>query len=179
MPDGKGQNLSKRLSVRHVDATSEIDVAQGFEENPITLNEEEAALLAEEVEAAQTFLPNTDAVEQLKKACQVRVLTPDVQRLAGEIILASLKGGRARKLYLAEGEQVLTALLRKTPQGRQLEDQLSSLNKALSPLKGKQIDQIRVGMRTAGHYTLTLAVEGINFTLFITPEGVALESIGI
>jgi hypothetical protein len=181
MDEARGPGAGRRLSARnlHIDP-AEVGAPTSEEAtDPVVLDEEEASLLAEEAKAASAFLTDTESIKRLLAACKEGVLPPDLQHLAGQITLASLKGGRARKLYLAEGERVLTGLLRKTPQGRSLEHQVLSLNRALSALRGRRVDAVRLAMRTAGHFTLTIEAEGVALTLFLTPEGVSLESVGV
>ncbi|MGH8910452.1 MAG: hypothetical protein ACRD0K_29155 [Egibacteraceae bacterium] len=89
----------------------------------------------------------------------------------------TLRTGRARGLYLAEGERILTGLLRRTPRGRQLAADLADVNQALRILTGHPLDSVNVRMRTIGHYTITLQSPAATLTLAIHPNGARLESL--
>lgn len=93
------------------------------------------------------------------------------------ILLASLQGGRARQLYKAEGERLLTRLLLRTPGGQRLQGNLDAVNQALRVLGGRQLDQVKVAMRAPGHFTVSLQTEGVGLVLAVRPDGVAVESL--
>lgn len=95
--------------------------------------------------------------------------------MLADILLASIQGGRARRLYRAEGEQLLTRLLLKSPRGQQLQAQLDAVNTALRSLEDKPLEKARVAMRAPGHFTVTLASQGFAITLAVRPDGVSLD----
>jgi hypothetical protein len=101
----------------------------------------------------------------------------DLLDVFADILLASLQGGRARRLYRAEGERILTRLLMRTPRGQQMQGQLDSVNTALAELGGQRLEEARVGMRAPGHFTVTLASERFSITLAIRPDGVSVDSL--
>lgn len=145
----------------------------------IALSEEEAALVAEEalhlagvLSAAQR--PRALALVQAARTGAVAADLVDV--LEGVVVLA-LQTGRARRRYLAEGERLLTDVLRRTPRGRDLQDQLAAVNGALRALAGRRLDGVRVELRTLGRFTVALQCEGVSLTLAVHADGVWVESV--
>lgn len=95
------------------------------------------------------------------------------------ILEIALQTGRARTLYRAEGERILTAVLRRTPRGRQLAANLDGVNEALRVVTGHPLEGVQVRMRTLGHYTITIQSPAANLTLAIRPDGVEVESVTV
>jgi hypothetical protein len=91
----------------------------------------------------------------------------------------ALQTARARQLYRAEGERILTGLLRRTPRGKELAGQLDDVNSALRALAGQQLQGVQVRMRTLGHYTITLTTDGTSLTLAVRPDAVNVESVEV
>jgi hypothetical protein len=102
-------------------------------------------------------------------------LIPQLESLL-ELVLQT---ARARKLYRAEGERVLTGLLRRTPRGRELGAHLNAVNKALTALTGHTLNGARVGMRTLGHFTVTLQTDAGTLTLAVRPDSLNVESVAV
>jgi hypothetical protein len=88
-----------------------------------------------------------------------------------------VQGGRARHLYKAEGERLLTRVLLRTPGGQRLQENLDAVNQALRALGGRHLDQVRVAMRAPGHFTVSLQTEGVGLVLVVRPDGVGVESL--
>lgn len=143
------------------------------------LSSEEAEIVAAEAAAAAGVLEGArrhQATDLAREAPSGEV--PDSLLGALEkIVLASLQGGRARHLYKAEGERLLTRVLLRTPGGQQLSHDLDAVNQALRSLGGRQLDQVRVAMRTPGHFTVSLQTDGVGLVLVVRPDGVAVESL--
>ncbi len=95
------------------------------------------------------------------------------------ILELALQTGRARKLYRAEGERILTGVLRRTPRGRELTARLGTVNKALQVVAGQRLDAVTVRMRTLGHYTLTIQSPAATLTLAVRPDGVEIEAVAV
>ncbi|HLI15183.1 MAG TPA: hypothetical protein VKV23_03900 [Acidimicrobiales bacterium] len=144
---------------------------------PLLLDEEEAELVTVEAEAAARVLPEPRRSEaaRIAEAARRGEVPAALGAALGELLEASLAGGRARRLHLAEGERVLTGVLRRTPVGRALAERLEELNEALGALVGRRLEAVAAGMRTAGHYTLTIRCDGVGVTLAVGPRGVELE----
>jgi len=147
----------------------------------LTLTEEERSLLQSELaallpalsgERRETYQALADAVERGTVPTELLPLLEGVTKLA-------LETGRARRLYRAEGEQILTELFRKTPSGQELTRHLQEVNKALSVLQGQTLQSIRVAMRTLGHFTVTVETEAATVTLAIRPDAVTVDSVSV
>ena len=145
----------------------------------LELSPEEADLVAAEATAAAGVLEGPRQEQALDLAREAgRGEVPDNLLTTMERILgASLQGGRARHLYQAEGERLLTRLLLRTPGGQRLQEGLDAVNQALRSLSGRHLDQVRVAMRTPGHFTVSLQTEGVGLVLVVRPDGVAVESL--
>jgi hypothetical protein len=145
----------------------------------LQLSPEEAELVVAEATGAARVLEGPrrqQAVDLAREAGGGQV--PDELLTALERILAaSLQGGRARHLYKAEGERLLTRLLARTPGGERLQADLDAVNRALRSLAGRQLDAVSVAMRTPGHFTVSLQTEGVGLVLVVRPDGVAVESL--
>ncbi|HEY8475369.1 MAG TPA: hypothetical protein VIN09_00725 [Chloroflexota bacterium] len=148
---------------------------------PVDLGEEERDLLTRELEALLPELPASrrqayaDLVAAVARGSVPGHLVPLLER----VVAVALEGGRARRVYRAEGERVLTELFARTPRGQALVLHLEEVNRALASLAGRPLHRVRVGMRTLGHYTITLDVEGATITLAARPDGVAVESVAV
>jgi hypothetical protein len=146
---------------------------------PLRLDEEEAELLAAEAQAASRVLdePRRSQARDLAAVTAAGEVPEELVDVLGQIVMASLQGGRARRLYRAEGERVLTRLLLKTPRGQELQASLDAVNLALKALAGERLQQVRVAMRTPGNFTVSLQGERFSIVLSVRPDGVAVESL--
>lgn len=146
---------------------------------PLPLDGEEAELVAAEGVAACRVLgePLRSEAGRLAEAARAGLVPAELLGVLGQVLLASLQGGRARRLYRAEGERVLTGLLLRTPRGQEIKASLDAVNAALAPLAGERLESLRVSMRTPGHFTLSVNCGRFALTLSVRPEGVAVESL--
>jgi len=145
----------------------------------LELSEEEADVVVAEATAAAGVFEGTSREQALGVAREAGrgQLPDDLVPALERIITASLQGGRARHLYKAEGERLLTRLLLRTPAGRQLQEDLDAVNRALRSLGGRHLEGVNVAMRTPGHFTVSLQTEGVGVVLVVRPDGVAVESL--
>lgn len=145
----------------------------------LQLSPEEAEIVATEAAAAARVLEGSRKENALQLAEQARAgEVPDGLLTALErIITASLQGGRARQLYKAEGERLLTRLLLRTPGGIRMQENLEAVNQALHSLAGRRLDDVSVTMRAPGHFTVSLSTEGVGLVLAFRPDGVGVESL--
>lgn len=146
---------------------------------PLALSSEEAELLAAEALSASRVLaePRRSEAARLAEAARSGEVPPELLGILGQIAVASLQGGRARRLYRAEGERLLVRLLLRTPAGREMQVQLDQVNKALALLADQRLEEARVTMRTPGSFTLGLRTAGFAITVAFGPDGVAVESL--
>jgi hypothetical protein len=148
-------------------------------EQTLELSAEEAELVATEAAAAAGVLGGEGREQALRIAelANERQLPEELLPPLERILTASLQGGRARKLYKAEGERTLVRLLMRTPGGEQLQANLDSVNRALRSLAGRRLDGVRVAMRAPGHFTISLQSEGVGLVLAVRPDGVGVETL--
>ena len=145
----------------------------------LELSPEEAEIVAAEASAAAAVLEGTRKEQALDLAREAGggEVPDDLLTVLDRILSASLQGGRARHLYKAEGERLLTRVLSRTPGGQRTQENLDAVNQALGSLPGRSLDDVRVAMRTPGHFTVSLQTEGVGLVLVVRPDGVAVESL--
>ncbi len=147
----------------------------------LTLSPEEQELLAAEVQALLPHLPaeRRAAYQDLARAVARGEIPPAQVGLLEQVLALTLTSGRARQRHRAEGERILTDLFQRTPRGQALLQHLEEVNRALRALAGRPLHSVRVGLRTLGHLTLTLEVEGATLTLAVRPDSVQVESLAV
>lgn len=145
----------------------------------LELSPEEADIVASEATAAAGVLdgPRKEQALDLAREARRGQLPENLLTTLERILTASLQGGRARHLYKAEGERLLTRLLLRTPEGQRLQDDLDAVNQALRSLAGRLLDEVSIAMRAPGQYTVTLQTEGVGLVLAVRPTGIAIESL--
>jgi hypothetical protein len=145
----------------------------------LQLSPEESDLVAAEAAAAARVLegPRQEQALDIAREAGSGELPDNLLTALERILTASLQGGRARHLYKAEGERLLTRVLSRTPGGKRLQEDLDAVNQALGTLAGRHLDQVRVAMRTPGHFTVSLQTDGVGVVLVVRPDGVAVESL--
>ncbi len=150
-------------------------------EEPLALTAEEKELLALELAALVPALAGErrQRYEALARAVQEGQVPPELLPPLEGLLDLALETGRARALYRAEGERVLTELFHRTPRGRELARHLEEVNRALAALRGRTLRAVRVGMRTLGHFTIALETEGAGVTLAVRPQGITVESVSV
>lgn len=148
---------------------------------PVVLDDDERELVDLELQALlpalvgerrERYLALADAVEDGE-------VPADLVGHLQSLLELALQTARARKLYRAEGEKVLTGLFKRTPAGRDLTSQLADINGALRGVAGRELRSARVGMRTLGHFTITLTTEAATVTLAVRPDGMNVESLEV
>lgn len=150
-------------------------------EQDIVLDDDERELVALELD---TLLPalrgeRRERFERLHAAVATGRVPADLAPALSSLVELTLQTARARQLYRAEGERILTGLLRRTPRGRELAHQLQDVNSALRALSGHSVDSVNVRMRTIGHFTVTIATDAATLTLAVRPDTVNVESVAV
>lgn len=145
----------------------------------ITLSDEEAAVVAAEAAAAARVYgePRATDARRLAEAAAEGTIPADLVDTFEQLALASLQGGRARKLYRAEGEGQLNRVLGRTPAGRARKRDLAEINQALGALAGRQLQGVEVGTRTPGNHMIRLKTDGVTITLGMSVAGLTVESV--
>jgi hypothetical protein len=148
---------------------------------PLVLDADERDLVDQELRALLPALAGARRERYLALAAAVDegAVPADLVGHLESLLELALQTARARKLYRAEGEQVLTGLFRRTPAGRDLASQLADINGALRGVAGRRLQGARVGMRTLGHFTVTLTTDEAKVTLAVRPDGVNVESLEV
>lgn len=146
---------------------------------PITLSEDEREIVELELRALLPALSDERraSYEALREAVASGDVPADHVGELESVVVLALQTARARTLYRAEGETILTGLFRRTPRGKELSQQLADVNAALRALNGKEVTGVTVRMRTLGHFTIAIDTEGANLTLAVRADGVRLESV--
>ncbi len=147
----------------------------------VVLDDEERELVQHELDALLPALTGERRLhyEQLGDAVMSGSIPPQSVPLLESLLELALQTARARKLYRAEGERILTRLFRRTPRGRELTELLEQVNRALVALTGNTLNRAQVGMRTLGHFTLTIETDAASITLAVRPDSVNVESVSV
>lgn len=151
------------------------------DQDGIALRDDERELIALETGALLPALKGAkrERYEALAAAVEAGTVPADITPVLEAVVELSLQTGRARRLYRAEGERLLTNVYRRTPRGRELAAELDMINKALRVVAGETLDSATVRMRTLGHFTITLSSPAATLTLAVRPDGVAVESVAV
>lgn len=144
---------------------------------PVTLDDDEQELVALELGDLLASSGGRERYGALADAVDDGTVPLPLTGALAALLEFSLQTGRARALYTAEGERILTGLYRRTPEGKVASAQIASVNGALRALVGEPLEQVRVAMRTVGHYTLTLSTGAGQVTLAVRPDGVEIHSV--
>lgn len=145
----------------------------------IDLSDDEAVLVIAEANAAARVLPEparADAAAIAEQAADGLVPAGLVDSLE-YVLTTSLAGGRARRLYTAEGEKALAAVLARTPGGKARREALGEVNRALAALQGRELNGVTVKTRVPGSHTLAIQTDGATITLGFSTAGVTVESV--
>jgi hypothetical protein len=147
----------------------------------LELDDAERELVAAEVAALLPALSEErrPGYEALADAADEGSVPPELVVHLQSLLELALQTARARKLYRAEGEKILTGVFRRTPAGRALTRQLGDINGALRAVADHELRSARVGMRTLGHFTVTLRTDEATLTLAVRPDGMNVESVEV
>ena len=147
----------------------------------LELGDEERELVEAELAALLPALSGArrEGYEALAAAVADGNVPPELAVHLQSLLELALQTARARKLYRAEGEKILTGVYRRTPAGRALSRQLGDINTALKAVAGHELRSARVGMRTLGHFTVTLRTDEVTLTLAVRPDGMNVDSVEV
>lgn len=147
----------------------------------LQLDEDERELVGLELQAMLPGLKGErrERYQALADAVENGAIPEDLQPQLESVLSITLQTARARQMYRAEGEKILTGLYKRTPGGRELRDHLGEINKALTSLTGHELTSAKVRMRTLGHFTVSLQTDAARITLAVRPEGVNIESVAV
>ncbi|HSJ44770.1 MAG TPA: hypothetical protein VK923_08835 [Euzebyales bacterium] len=148
---------------------------------PLELDDDEQEIVEAELAALLPALSGArrEGYEALAAAVADGSVPPELVVHLQSLLELALQTARARKLYRAEGEKILTDVFRRTPAGRALARQLGDINAALKAVASHELRSARVGMRTLGHFTVTLRTDQATLTLAVRPDGMNVESVEV
>ena len=149
-------------------------------EPSIALDDVQQAALLPQLEAFIAAAADDGARQAyaaLREALAVREVPASSTELLGKIVEVLLTSGRIRSLYGPGADLSLWSLFQKTPQGRTMLGSVDSLNQALKPLVGAQIESIAAAARGPAAYALTLRTDRLQMVLRFEAAGVRVESI--
>ncbi|MGC8626355.1 MAG: hypothetical protein ACP5VR_02175 [Acidimicrobiales bacterium] len=155
--------------------------AEPATEDRLLLSEEGARLVVAEATAASRVVgePFKTAAASLAVAARSREVPSELFGALTNIVATSLKSGRARRLYSAEGEKALNEVLLMTPAGREIQKGLAEVNAALRMLADRRLEAARVAMRVPGSFVVTLQCGGATLALAVTADAVSVESLSV
>ncbi len=147
----------------------------------LSLASEEADAVAGAVAAFAAALPpgRDEPYRALAAATQTRTVPAELVAALERVCVLALETGKARQIGRAESERLLTGVLRRTPRGRAMAEEIADVNRALDELAGRQLDAVRLTSRMPGHYELSLSVDGFALTLAIGPEGACVRNLHV
>ena len=147
----------------------------------IVLDDEERELVAAELATIVPALTGArrERHERLAAAVETGTVPGELTDVLGGLLELALQTARARRLYRAEGERILTAVFRRTPRGAELDAQVRDVNAALRSLAGAELDSVRVRLRTVGHFSITIRSDAARITLGVRPDSVNVESVAV
>ncbi len=151
------------------------------DEDAIALDPDEASIVAAEAVAAAGVLPEglRDDALALAEVAPSGSVPPALLETLEHLAVTSLAGGRARRLYRAEGERLLGAVLARTPGGRARRQSLDGVNRALGALGGRRLQGVRVATRVPGTHTVRIEADGVTLTLGLSGGGVTVENLAL
>jgi hypothetical protein len=145
----------------------------------LSLSADEATAVAQAAAAFAAALPpgRDQPYRALATVAQTGTVPAEQVEALERVCTLALETGKARQIGRAEAERLLSGVLRRTPRGRAMAEEVADVNRALSELAGRQLDAARLTWRLPGHYDLSLSVAGFALTLAIGPGGVRVRSL--
>lgn len=144
------------------------------------LADDEATVLAAEAQALARAMGETgEAYARLAADLEAGRMGDEVPETAGAVAAVALETGRARAVHGPAGVRALTALWKRSPQGRAVAAELDELNTALSPLRGLPVQDVRVAATGPGSYAVTLSAGEYEVRLAVDRDGVRLRSLNV
>ncbi|CAF0696328.1 hypothetical protein [Candidatus Methylacidithermus pantelleriae] len=149
---------------------------------PISLSPEEQEFLKEEL----TFLYSHVSHEGMKSSYRKllewahRGEVPDEYlEPLGKTLETGLETGRIRRVYSPEGERIALGLFSRTPLGRALEENLRTVNQALSFLQGHTIERLTFSLRGPGSFVASLQTDRALLSLSFDRHGPRIQSLEV
>ncbi len=152
------------------------------EQTALQLSAVEQELVSAEVRAVARLQIDPDAKQRYSEF--VRVVEEGVvpgERLAqlATILEIGLQSGRVRRFYGPEGEQAISRLYQRTPQGAAAVKAASEVTKALRALQGQVIDDLQLSALGPGSYNLLIDTKECQLTLRFERGGVRIDALAL
>jgi len=135
----------------------------------------EALALAEVVPEGETRL----AYQEIAWAADQGDVPEDLTGRVGELVALAVETGRARSVHGAAGVRALISVWKETPQGRKAVERAEELNTALTSLRDRTLESVRVTATAPGSYALTIAAGDIEVRLTFDRDEATLRSINV
>jgi hypothetical protein len=135
----------------------------------------EALALAEGLPEGETRV----AFQEIAWAADRGDVPDDLSGRVGELVALAVETGRARSVHGPAGVRALIAVWKDTPQGRRAAEQAEELNTALTALRGRTLDSVRVLPTGPGVYAVTVAAGDVEVRLTFDRDEATLRSINV
>ena len=135
----------------------------------------EALAVAEVVPAGE----DRSTYQEIAWAADQGEVPEDLAERVGDLAALALETGRARTVHGPAGVRALIAVWKDTPQGRRAAERARELNEALTALRGRTIDGVRVLPTAPGNYALTVAAGDVEVRLTFDRDEATLRSINV
>ena len=152
------------------------------DDEPLTLDDLQRQVLLQQIALFSQANPDpqaqADYIALATAVSSLEVPAALIPRLTA-IVEICLSGDRIRRTSGPGAHLALSALFQKTPRGKALAAQISSLNAALAQLKDQPLAEISAAQRGPGIYTLTLATPACRMVIRFEADGVRVESLEV
>jgi hypothetical protein len=135
----------------------------------------EALALAEVVSEGESRA----AYQEIAWAADQGDVPEDLSDRVGEIVTLAVETGRARSVHGPAGVRALIAVWKDTPQGKQAAGQAEKLNAALTALRGRTVESIRVLPTGPGTHAVTVSAGDVEMRLVFDRSEATLRSINV
>jgi len=147
----------------------------------VRLREEEREVALAEAQAVFSVAGDPayrDELARLIAAVEEGELTPVEAGTLEGLVELGLQAGRIRALYGPGGEQAALRLYRRLPRGSEVRETAAAVSEALSSLRGRRIESIRLDAIGPGAFSLNVSVDGADLSLRLDRQGARLASVG-
>jgi hypothetical protein len=148
----------------------------------VRVGETEREYVVAEALALAEVVPEGDARAQFQEiaySADHGEVPDDLSAKVGELVSLAVETGRARSVHGAAGVRALVAVWKDTPQGRRAIEKAEDLNSALTSLRGRSIDAVRVTPTAPGSYALSIAAGDVEVRLTFDRDEATLRSINV
>jgi len=134
-------------------------------------------------EAAAFFYGNREYSDLPRKhkitiaACPAQCNAPEVNCVALIGVARNGRDGFAVRVGAGQSSTPRLSRFKKTPRGQTIGASFGELNRALSKLKGRPLNEISAAFRRTGAYTLTIAAGEYRIVVRFDHDGAAVESV--